>query len=102
MERILREQSARLAGTLTKRAVRGRTIAIKVRQDDFSTLTRARPIPDFTNDAATIADVAVELLRENRPERPVRLLGVRLASFEDEVEAPEPAEDEPQTKLAVG
>ena len=46
----------------------------------------------------------MELLRENRPERPVRLLGVRLASFEDE--APDaPAEDgeaEPQTTLAIG
>jgi hypothetical protein len=32
----------------------------------------------------------------------VRLLGVRLASFEDEVKQPEPATDEPQTSLAVG
>jgi DNA polymerase-4 len=102
MARILCEQSARLAETLVKRSVRGRTVAIKVRQDDFSTLTRARTIPDFTNDAETIATVAVELLRENRPERPVRLLGVRLANFEDEVKQPEPATDEPQTSLAVG
>ena len=58
--------------------------------------------PSYTNDTETIAEVAVELLRENRPERPVRLLGVRLANFEDEVEQPEPAADEPQTSLAVG
>ena len=102
MERILREQSDRLAATLVKRGIRGRTVAIKVRQDDFSTLTRARTIGEHTNDAAEIAEIAVELLRENRPERPVRLLGVRLASFEDEGGGAEPASTEPQTKLAVG
>ena len=100
MERILREQAERLAETLAKRGIRGRTVAIKVRHDDFSTLTRARTIPEHTNEAATIADVAVELLRENRPERPVRLLGVRLAGFED-AEAPPRAGGEPQTALAL-
>jgi DNA polymerase IV len=101
MERVLREQSERLAGTLSKRGMRGRTVAIKVRQDDFSTLTRARTITEHTNDAETIAAVAVGLLRENRPERPVRLLGVRVASFEDEAPAARSPE-EPQTSLAVG
>ncbi len=101
MERILREQSGRLAATLVKRNVRGRTVAIKVRQDDFSTLTRARTIAEYTNDAATIATIAVELLRENRPERPVRLLGVRLAGLADEAGEP-PTAGEPQIKLAVG
>jgi DNA polymerase IV len=101
MERILREQAERLARTLTKRGIRGRTVAIKVRHDDFSTLTRARTIPRHTNDAGTIAEVAVELLRENRPERPVRLLGVRLAGFEEEAGGEEPAEAG-QARLAVG
>ncbi|MGI9020991.1 MAG: DNA polymerase IV [Solirubrobacterales bacterium] len=105
LERILREQSERLAAALAKRGIRGRTVAIKVRQDDFSTLTRARTIAEHTNDAATMAAVAVELLRENRPDRPVRLLGVRMASFDDEgagVEADPPAAEGPQTTLAVG
>jgi DNA polymerase IV len=101
MERILREQSERLAATLRTRGIRGRTVAIKVRHDDFSTLTRARTIGEHTNDAATIADVAVELLRENLPERAVRLLGVRLAGFEEADGADEPA-DAGQAKLAVG
>lgn len=102
MERVLREQSASLAETLAKRGVRGRTVGIKVRYDDFSTLTRARTIEGYTNGAETIAAVAVELLRENRPERPVRLLGVRLASFEEERAGAEPGAEEPQTTLAVG
>jgi DNA polymerase-4 len=82
MESILGRQSERLAQTLEGKGLRGRTIAIKVRHDDFSTMTRARTIPEPTAEAETIASVALELLRENRPERRVRLLGVRLAGFE--------------------
>ena len=63
---------------------RGRTIAIKVRLDDFSTHTRARTLPQAVNDAAEVGAVARELLREFAPTRPVRLLGVRIASFEAE------------------
>jgi DNA polymerase-4 len=81
LEEILRRQAGELGGGLRKRGLAGRTIAIKVRLDDFTTLTRARTLPEPTDDAEVIAGVAVELLRANRPPRPVRLLGVRVASF---------------------
>jgi DNA polymerase IV len=82
----------RLAGELTeglrRKAARGRTIAIKVRLDDWTTVTRARTLPLAVNDEETVARVAVELLRAYAPPRPVRLLGVRVASFEDAAGAP--------------
>lgn len=92
LEAVLRSQARELAGVLAARGVAGRTIAIKLRFDDFRTLTRARTIPEPTNDAATIAAIAVELLRANRPQRPVRLAGVRVGSFES------PAADNPAPK----
>jgi len=88
LEEVIAGQSERLAGELQKREARGRTIGIKVRTDDFATFTRVRSVKAFTNDAEAIRDVALELLRENLPDRPVRLLGVRVAGFEDEVPAP--------------
>jgi DNA polymerase IV len=91
LEEVISEQSERLAGQLQKRDARGRTIGIKVRTDDFSTFTRVRSIKEFTHDAPTIRRVALDLLRENLPSRPVRLLGVRVASFEDEGKAAAPA-----------
>lgn len=91
MESTIARQSERLAETLAGKGLRGRTIAIKVRHDDFSTITRARTIPEPTAEADVISTVATELLRENRPERPVRLLGVRLAGFEPERGDPEPS-----------
>ena len=88
LEEVISGQSDRLAAELAKREAAGRTIGIKVRTDDFATFTRVRSIKSFTNDPETIRGVALELLRENLPERPVRLLGVRVASFEDEAPAP--------------
>jgi DNA polymerase IV len=83
LEEIVAEQAARLAEHLRERELAGRTIGIKVRTDDFATYTRVRSIEQSTNDPSTIAGVALALLRENRPERPVRLLGVRVAGFEN-------------------
>ena len=84
LEEVISAQSERLAAELAKREAAGRTIGIKVRTDDFKTFTRVRSVKAFTNDPETIRRVALDLLRENLPDRPVRLLGVRVASFEDE------------------
>ena len=93
LEAILTDLTGQLCEKLAAQERRGRNIAIKVRLDDFTTVTRARTIGVFTNDAATVAGVAVALLREYAPARPVRLLGVRVASFEA-AEAAEPAADQ--------
>jgi DNA polymerase-4 len=93
MEEIVAEQAERLAGQLRDRDLAGRTIGIKVRTDEFATYTRVRSIDRPTNDPTTIADVALRLLRENPPGRPVRLLGVRVAGFE----SPQPAREDPAT-----
>jgi DNA polymerase-4 len=94
MEEVISGQAERLAGQLRDRGISGRTIGIKVRTDDFATFTRDRSVKEFTNEAETIRAIALELLRENLPDRPVRLLGVRIAKFEDEVAlaTPNPAE----------
>ena len=84
LEAALVRLSERLAESLQARGARGRTVAIKVRLDDWTTVTRARTLPEPIGDSQTLAGVAVDLLRAYAPTRPVRLLGVRMASFEDE------------------
>ena len=83
LEAVLARLAGELAEGLRRKEVRGRTIAIKVRLDDWTTVTRARTLPAPVNDTATITGVATELLRAYAPPRPVRLLGVRMAAFED-------------------
>ena len=78
----VRSLAADVCEGLRRKGTRGRTIGIKLRYDDFTTLTRDRSIESHTNDTARVTAVALELLDANRPERPVRLVGVRVASFE--------------------
>lgn len=82
MEEVLVRLSSELCEGLARNERRGRTIAIKVRLDDFSTVTRARTIARATNDREEVTGIALALLREYAPPRPVRLLGVRVAGFE--------------------
>jgi len=84
LEQTLVELALELGDGLRTRQRRARTIAVKVRLDDWTTVTRARTLPYFTDESATIAATALELLRAYAPPRPVRLLGVRVASFDDE------------------
>jgi DNA polymerase-4 len=78
-EAELRRLSDRLCAGLKRP---GRTIAIKVRLDDWTTVTRARTIAEPTSDPAVVGAIALDLLRAYDPPRPVRLLGVRVAGFE--------------------
>ena len=82
LEEILADLAGQLCERLAKQDRRGRNVAIKVRLSDFTTVTRARTIAAATNDPAVVAAVALDLLREYAPARPVRLLGVRVATFE--------------------
>jgi DNA polymerase-4 len=96
---VLRRLSGQLCEGLAKNDRRGRTIAIKVRLDDFTTVTRARTLPAATNEPAVVADVACALLDEYAPPRPVRLLGVRVAAFAEP--SAEAGEGEPQLTLSL-
>lgn len=70
-----------LCSGLNANGRRGRTIGIKVRLDDWTTVTRSRTVAQPTCDAQLVSEVALELLRQYSPPRPVRLLGVRVAGL---------------------
>jgi DNA polymerase-4 len=83
LEPVLERLTGELCETLAREKRRGRTIGIKVRFDDFSTVTRARSLDVAVNDSRTVWKVARELLRRLDPRRPVRLLGVRVAGLDE-------------------
>jgi DNA polymerase-4 len=72
-----------LCRRLRARDLRGRTIGIKVRLDDWTNVTRSRSVDQPTDDPAVVGEIALDLLRAYSPPRPVRLLGVRVAQFGD-------------------
>ena len=83
LEPQLRRLTEQLCATLERQDQRGRTVGIKVRYDDFSTVTRARSVSAPVNELDEVWPIAVELLRRLDPPRPVRLIGVRVAGLDE-------------------
>ncbi|MGZ5288039.1 MAG: DNA polymerase IV [Actinomycetota bacterium] len=84
-ETILRELlalSGRVASRLRADGYRARTVTLKVRLATFTTLTRARTLPDATDVGADLYRVVAELYRALPGERRrVRLLGVQASGL---------------------
>src|SRR5688500_13634938 len=79
----IREELGRLAREtaqwLERKRLAGRTVTIKVRYADFTTVTRSHTLSRPTADADLIASWATELLQRTQAgRRPVRLLGARV------------------------
>jgi DNA polymerase-4 len=87
---------AQVAADLQRKGYRGRTIGIKLRFDDFSTVTRDQTLEHSTADAAEIRRAAGQCLKRAPLEKRLRLLGVRVAGLEPEGAAPQagPAKSE--------
>ena len=101
LERHLAELSEELCRRLGKRELKGRTIGIKVRLDDWTNATRSHTVEKPTNDPEVVGPVALDLLRAYDPQRPVRLLGVRVASFESDKTPAEPEPTSGQLRLGL-
>ncbi|MFC7616797.1 DNA polymerase IV [Actinokineospora soli] len=78
LARELLRLSERTAASLRSRGLAGRTVSIKVRYSDFTTISRSRTLPTPTDVTQEIYRTAVRLLTEHAPPGAVRLIGVRV------------------------
>ncbi|RJP30308.1 MAG: DNA polymerase IV [Candidatus Omnitrophota bacterium] len=102
MNEFLSVLSAQVAEELEKMDLKGRTIGIKVRFDNFQIATRSFTIDHPTRDPKEITKIAKLLLeRIDLTHRKVRLLGVRVAGFETDADdcADNAAENDLQLRL---
>ncbi|HEX3704908.1 MAG TPA: DNA polymerase IV [Vicinamibacterales bacterium] len=70
------EMAAHAAGWLARRQLRARTVSIKVRYSDFSTITRSHSAPPTRDDREIVARSVQLLEKTDAGQRPIRLLGV--------------------------
>jgi DNA polymerase-4 len=70
-----------VASDLQRKGYRGRTIGIKLRFDDFKTVTRDLTLPDAVADAPSIRHAAGLCLKRVDLSRRLRLLGVRAGAL---------------------
>ena len=78
---IFTELCAGVSDDLCRKGYVGRTIGVKLRFDDFATVTRDRTLREATQDAAVIRRAAGECLKRAPLERRIRLLGVRVGGL---------------------
>ncbi len=83
MAGLLTRQAAGVAERLRKHGLSGRTVTIKVRLHDFTTLNRSATLQAPTDKAATIARLARSLIEDLDTSGGVRLLGVGVSGLAD-------------------
>ena len=82
LQKTLIEMSAEVAKQLRKNNLAGRTIKLKIRWPDFTTLTRQTTLNNPTDQEGEIEQAALNLLKAVRkPNQAVRLIGVGVSGL---------------------
>ncbi len=82
LEKTLREQARDVARQLRKNDLAGKTVKLKIRWPDFTTLSRQVTLPTSTNNDDEIFRTAVKLVKTVRkPNQAVRLIGVGVSGI---------------------
>ena len=79
----LEDLTKEISGSLKKKNYCGKTVIIKVRYEDFDTITRSKTLGSYTDEGEKIFEVA-KFLMEGQTDvglRPVRLIGVSLSNL---------------------
>ena len=81
LSKIFTDLCVRVADDLKRKGVVGKTIGLKLRYDNFKTVTRDHTIDAPTDDARAIRRAAGECLKRVPLDRRIRLLGVRVGAL---------------------
>jgi nucleotidyltransferase/DNA polymerase involved in DNA repair len=77
--------SAKVSQRLRKRGLKGKTIQLKIRFDDFTTYTRRKTLVNYTYLTDDIYRIGLKMLNEFQPfEKPIRLIGIGVSQLVDE------------------
>ena len=83
IEHILFRISDRLTRKMRNLGIKGKTISIKIRLQDFDTYTRSRTLETPVSDMQTVRATALELYRQfSRAGRKVRLVGISVSNLD--------------------
>jgi DNA polymerase-4 len=93
--------AAKVGGRLRKSAFSGRTVTLKLRRYDFTTLTRSQTLPQPTDDPRQIASTARRLLADAGASGGLRLLGVGVSGLSVYAQGDLFAEDEEPAEALI-
>jgi nucleotidyltransferase/DNA polymerase involved in DNA repair len=81
---VLRQMCQRIGERLQNKALRFKTVTVKMRYSDYSTIQRSRSIPVETDSSDILYKMAIEIF-DNREEREksIRLVGVKVSGLSE-------------------
>jgi DNA polymerase IV len=100
LKRWLLDQAERVGRRLRRDGHKGRTVTLKVKFNDFVTITRSKTLPEATNATLLIFETVSALLDAEKLPRKVRLIGLSVSNFSrgtkqlSLLEGPETARDQ--------
>ena len=82
LEKTLRALAQKVARRLRKAELAGKTVRIKLRWSDFTTLTRQKTLPTISDNETEIYEIALSLFRKLHPTgKSVRLIGIGVSGL---------------------
>ncbi|CAI8020452.1 DNA polymerase IV [Geodia barretti] len=87
---VLNRLALNVSSHLERKEVKGRTVTVKLRLTDFTTLTRQTTLSTATNSEKVISETGWKLMSaELTPGRSLRLLGVGMSGFAEHSDLPQ-------------
>jgi DNA polymerase IV (DinB-like DNA polymerase) len=83
----LKKMCARIGDKVVTKGLRFRTVTVKIRYNDYTTIQRSRSIPVETDDKILLERIALEIFDQKRnPAKSIRLVGVKVSGLNDVAE----------------
>lgn len=84
LKNMLKNYAGELEGLLLEKKIRGKTISVKLKYEDFSNHSKSKTLEHYTNSGEEIFRVAVELFDGLPLEKHVRLIGLTVSNLCDD------------------
>lgn len=81
LQPILGRLAGRVIARTQRACLRGWTVTLKLKTEDFQTFTRRQKLPEPIDDEATLLKIGEDLLRKELSRGPFRLMGLGLSEF---------------------
>ncbi|MGY5859724.1 MAG: DNA polymerase IV [Candidatus Thorarchaeota archaeon] len=80
----LKKMCTRIGDKLQKKDLRFKTVTVKIRYEDYSTIQRSRSIPVESDETSLLEKVAIEVFEQKRNHnKSVRLVGVKVSQLSE-------------------
>lgn len=83
---IIRTMSDYVTREARSHSLRYKTVSIKLRYSDFTTITRSETLGDYFDDYLTAEKCAERLLKENISSSNIRLVGMSISNFTNDIQ----------------